>query len=457
MVKTSLTTLILAAGEGTRMRSSRPKVMHELAGLPLLAHVLKAALEAQTASLGVVIGPHHDEVRALAAKFAPKAILAVQKDRRGTAHAALQAESLLKKAKGDLIIVYGDTPLLRPETFSLLREKLRAGADVVIGAFETKMPFGYGRILCKNNRVYDIREDKDASEKEKRITLVNGGVMGFRAEIAYGLIKSVGNKNRAKEFYLTETVALAHEKGLRVDIALIPEEDTLGINTRAQLAQAEQVMQRRLREKAMADGVTLAAPETVIFSADTIIGEDTVIAPYVVLGPGVKIGKGVQIMSFTHLEGVEVHDNARIGPFARLRPGSVIGEGVRIGNFVEINRSRLGEHVSANHLTYIGDADVGAGTNIGAGTITCNFDGAAKFKTKIGKDVFIGSNATLVAPLDIGSEVLIAAGSTVTKDIPAGHLVFGRVKEQVSLSGRGAQKVRANKKARTARRAKKER
>jgi bifunctional UDP-N-acetylglucosamine pyrophosphorylase/glucosamine-1-phosphate N-acetyltransferase len=454
MAKLPLTTLILAAGTGTRMRSSRPKVMFELAGKPLLLHVIRVAEAAQSAKLGVVIGPDHDEVRALIETCAPKVHVAVQENRLGTAHAVLQAEELLKEAKGHVLVIYGDTPLLRAETLLLVSQKLSAGADVVIGAFKTENPAGYGRIIQKGEKVIAIREEKDASAQEKTIKLVNGGVMGFRSEKALALIQGIGNKNKAKEYYLTEAVALANAQGLQVDTVLIPEEDTLGVNTRAQLAVAEQLMQQRLRKKLLENGVTLVAPESVFIARDAVIEEDVTIAPYVVIGPGVKIGRGTQILSFSHLEGAVVGKNARIGPFARLRPGTVVGEGAHVGNFVEINRSTLGSHVDVNHLTYLGDTEVGQGTNVGAGTITCNFDGAMKFKTKIGADVFVGSNTTLVAPLNIGNETLIAAGSIVTKDVPAGNLVFGRVKEQVSLPDRGAQKIRANKKARAARKAK---
>jgi bifunctional UDP-N-acetylglucosamine pyrophosphorylase/glucosamine-1-phosphate N-acetyltransferase len=456
MAKVPLTTLILAAGEGTRMRSKKPKVMHELAGKPLLLHVIRVAEAAQSAELGVVIGPDHDEVRALVQTYAPKAHITVQKNRLGTAHAVLQAEDLLKNAKGHVLVIYGDTPLLRAETLLLVSQKLGAGADVVIGAFKTENPAGYGRIIQKGEKVIAIREEKDATAQEKTLRLVNGGVMGFRADKAQALIKGIGNKNKAKEFYLTEAAALAHAKGLQVEVVLIPEEDTLGVNTRAQLAEAEQIMQQRLRKKLLENGVTLVAPETIYLARNAVVEEDVTIAPYVVIGPGVKIGRGAQILSFSHIEGTTIGKGARIGPFARLRPGTVIGEGVHVGNFVEINRSTLGANADVNHLTYLGDTEVGQGTNIGAGTITCNFDGAMKFKTKIGADVFVGSNATLVAPLTIGDETLIAAGSVVTQDVPPGNLVFGRVKEQVSLSGRGAQRIRANKKARAARKAKEE-
>ena len=454
MAKLPLTTLILAAGEGTRMRSSKPKVMHELAGKPLILHVIKAAEAAQSARLGIVIGPDHDDVRALIEARAPKAQISVQKNRLGTAHAVMQAEELLKDANGHVLIIYGDTPLLRAETLLLMSQKLAAGADVVVGAFKTDNPTGYGRIIQKGDKVIAIREGKDASAAEKSIKLVNGGVMGFSAQHAHALIKGIGNKNKAKEYYLTEAVSLASAKGLQVDTVLIPEEDTLGVNTRAQLAAVEQIMQQRLRKKLLENGVTLVAPETVFIARDAVVEEDVTIEPYVFIGRGVKIEKGAQILSFSHLEGVTVGKGARIGPFARLRPGTVIGDHAHVGNFVEINRSTLGDHADVNHLTYLGDTDVGQGTNVGAGTITCNFDGGMKFKTKIGSDVFVGSNTTLVAPLNIGNEAMIAAGSVVTRDVQAGNLVFGRVKEQISLPERGAQKIRANKKARAARKAK---
>ena len=436
------------------MRSKRAKVMHELAGKPLLLHVIRAAQAAQSTKLGVVISPDHSDVKALVQAQAPQIYIAMQKDRLGTAHAVLQAEELLKGAKGHLLIIYGDTPLLRAETLLLVAQKLNAGADVVIGAFRTENPTGYGRIIEQKGKVVAICEEKDASTQEKTVKLVNGGVMGFAADKAHALIKSIGNKNKAKEYYLTEAAALAHAKGMIVETVLIPEEDTLGVNTRAQLAQAEQIMQQRLRRKMLENGVTLTAPETVFLSRDTVIEEDVTIGPYVVIGLGVKIEKGAQILSFSHLEGVTIGKGARIGPFARLRPGSKIGANAHVGNFVEINRSSLAAHADVNHLAYLGDADVGEGTNIGAGTITCNFDGALKHKTKIGSDVFIGSNSTLVAPLTIGDEALIAAGSVVTKNVPAGSLVFGRAKEQVNLPDRGTHKIRANKKARAARKAK---
>ncbi len=435
------------------MRSAKPKVLHEVAGLSLLDHVLRAAKAAGSTDTIVVIGPGREDVTKCVKNFDAKAALFVQAQRLGTGHAVLQAEKALKGMKGHVIIAAGDTPLLRPETFQAICKKLDDGADVVVGAFELENPFGYGRVIMEGNRVTAIVEEKEANAAQKKITLLNSGMIGFAAEKALAILKAIKKSKKTGEYYLTDAIAIAHGNGLRVEAASVPTEDTLGVNTRAQLSQAEAVMQQRLRERAMANGATLIAPDTVFLSHDTKIDEDVTIAPHVVIGKGVTIESGAEILSFSHLEGVSVGRGARIGPYARLRPGSKIGAGAHIGNFVEVNRSTIAAHVDVNHLSYIGDADVGEGTNIGAGTITCNFDGANKHKTKIGRDVFVGSNSTLVAPLKIGDEVLVAAGSTVTKDTPSGSLVFGRVKEQTIKPKQGAAKIRANKKARAARKA----
>lgn len=454
MAKTPLHILVLAAGEGTRMRSSMPKVMHEVAGLPLLIHVLNAAKMVGAQKLSVIVGPGREDVKKQVRQSAPASRLFVQKQRLGTGHAVLQARAALQGASGQLIVAAGDTPLLRPESFQAIAEKLAAGADVVVGAFETPQPEGYGRILTKGVQATAIVEEKEASAAQKKITLVNSGIIGFRSEKALQLVKAIGRSKHTGEYYLTDAIAIAHGKGLRVEVANIPMEDTLGVNTRMQLSDAEKVMQQRLRKQAMENGATLIAPETVFLSHDTQLGEDVVVHPHVVFGKGVVVESGAQVLSFSHLEGARVGKNARIGPFARLRPGTKIGAGAHIGNFVEVNRSTIAGGVDANHLSYIGDAEVGKGTNIGAGTITCNFDGANKHKTKIGQDVFIGSNSTLIAPLKIGDEALVAAGSTIQKNVPPGGLVFGRVKEQVVKPKQGALKIRANKKTRAARKAK---
>ncbi len=450
----TLTVLVLAAGEGTRMRSVHAKVLHHVAGKSLLAYVLSAAEASGAEKIGVVIGPGRDDVRAEVLSQCAHAQLFVQTDRRGTGHAVLQARPLLETSKSAVIIAFGDTPLLRASTFKTLAAALQKGADVVIGAFETATPTGYGRLVYEGNKVAAIVEEKDTSAAQKKLTLVNGGVMALNARYALPLIEAIDSKNAAQEFYLTDVVKLAHARGLNVDVVQIEEQETLGINTRAQLADAEQLMQRRLRHQVMMNGVTLVAPDSVFLSHDTQLAQDVVIHPHVVLGVGVSVESGVEIFSFSHLAGVAVKDGARIGPFARLRPGSEIGAEAHIGNFVEINRSTIAAHVDINHLSYIGDADIGAHTNIGAGTITCNFDGGSKHATQIGSDVFVGSNSTLVAPVSIGDKSLIAAGSVVTKDIESGAMVFGRVKDQVALAGKGAQKIDANKAVRAARKAK---
>lgn len=456
MARRHLTTIVLAAGEGTRMKSARPKVLHEVAGLSMLGHVIRAAAEAESGQLAVVVGPGRSDVedaaRTYAASRGLEAVISAQNDRLGTAHAALQARAVLVEAKDDLIIAFGDTPLLTAETFNKLREPLTAGAAIAISAFEAADPTGYGRVLQQDGEILAIREEKDASPAERQIRLCNGGLMAIRAEQALTLLEQVGNDNAKGEFYLTDIIEIGRRQGLSAKAVIIDENELRGVNTRAQLAETEALMQARLRKAAMAAGVTLVAPETVFLSYDTKLAADVWIGPHVVLGTGVEIAGPSEILSFSHLAGCKVGANVRLGPFARIRPQTVLGDHVHIGNFVEINRATLGADVQANHLAYVGDAEVGAGSNIGAGTITCNFDGADKHRTRIGRDVFVGSNATLVAPLDIGDEVLIAAGSTVTNNVETGALVFGRARQN-DVAGKGAERVKANKAKRAARKA----
>lgn len=456
MARRHLTTIVLAAGEGTRMKSARPKVLHEVAGLSMLGHVIRAAADSGTNRLAIVVGPGRSDVeeaaRAYAASLGLEAAISVQNDRLGTAHAALQAREALLEAKDDLIIAFGDTPLLTAETFNKLREPLTAGAAIAVSAFDAADPTGYGRVLLQDGEIVAIREEKDASPAERHIRLCNGGLMAIRAEQALTLLEQVGNDNAKGEFYLTDIIEIGRRQGLSAKAVIIDENELRGVNTRAQLAETEALMQVRLRKAAMAAGVTLVAPETVFLSYDTKLAADVWIGPHVVLGTGVEIAGPSEILSFSHLAGCKVGANVRLGPFARIRPQTVLGDHVHIGNFVEINRATLGADVQANHLAYVGDAEVGAGSNIGAGTITCNFDGADKHRTRIGRDVFVGSNATLVAPLDIGDEVLIAAGSTVTNNVETGALVFGRARQD-DVAGKGAERVKANKAKRAARKA----
>lgn len=453
-VPRSLLTVVLAAGEGTRMKSALPKVLHKVAGRSMVGHVMHAALGAGGEEIAVIVGPQREDVAAEARGVLAGCPVYVQDERLGTAHAALKARDAIARQTGDIIIAFGDTPLVRAETFKTLRAPLASGAAVVVAAFVTADPTGYGRVLREGDTVVAIREEKDASAEERKVTLVNGGLMALDGPQALALLDAVENNNAKGEYYLTDVVELAHRRGLKVAYVTIDEEEVLGVNNRQQLAECERIYQKRAREYWMAEGVSMVAPETVFLCADTQLASDVWIGPNVTFGPGVRIERGTEILSFCHIEGAHVAGGARIGPFARLRPKTSIGAGVHIGNFVEINRTTLEEGVEVNHLTYLGDARVGASTNVGAGTITCNFDGADKHTTTIGKDVFVGSNSTLVAPLVIGDEVLIGAGSVVTQDAPDGALVFGRVKAQATIEGRGAEKIRANKVRRAARKAK---
>ena len=454
MAGSELTAIILAAGEGTRMKSNVPKVLHDVACLPMLAHVLSSAAAAGTSRAAIVIGPGRDDVakiaRAWGERLKMSVDIAIQNERLGTAHAALQARATLEKASGDIAIAFADTPLLTGATFQALRLGLAQGAAVVVAAFEAQDPTGYGRVLSEGHNVLTIREEKDASMSERAVKLCNGGIMAVKAQYALELLSQVGNANAKGEYYLPDIVEIARNSNLAVSAIYVDEDEVRGVNTRAQLAEVEALMQRRLRHAAMADGVTLIGPETVFFAHDTKLGQDVTIAPHVVFGPGVEIEGPSEILSFSHLTGCKIAKGARIGPFARIRPQTVFGPNVHIGNFVEINRSTLEADVAANHLSYIGDSEVGQGSNIGAGTITCNFDGADKHRTKIGRDVFVGSNTTIVAPMTIGDEVLIAAGSTITRNVPEGALSFGRAK-QVDLPGAGRQRVQQNKKKRAER------
>lgn len=445
--------IILAAGEGTRMKSDLPKVLHRVAGQSMVGHAITAAARAGGEALAVVVGPGREDVASVARTLAPQASIHVQTDRLGTGHAILQARDAIARGFDDVLVAFGDTPLVTAETFGKLRAALAGGAAVAVAGFETQRPTGYGRLVMEAGRLVRIVEEKDATPEERRITLCNGGLMGLAGRLALDLLARIRNDNAKGEFYQTDVVGIAAGLGLPTAHVVVQEDDVRGVNDRAQLAEVEALMQARLRSVALAGGCTMVAPETVFLSHDTVIGRDVTIEPHVVLGPGVVLADRSTIRAFSHIEGARVGGGAIVGPFARLRPRTVIGEEVHIGNFVEVNRSVLERDVQANHLAYIGDATVGANSNIGAGTITCNFDGADKHQTVIGKDVFVGSNATLVAPLVLGDAVLVAAGSVVTKDVPGGAMVFGRA-AQVEKPGRGAGRIAENKVKRAARKAK---
>ncbi len=432
--------IVLAAGEGTRMRSSRPKVLHQVGHRTLVGHVLTAAAKAGGADIAVVVGPGRDDVAKEAKAVAPQANIFEQRERLGTAHAVLAARQAIEKGADDILVMFADTPLVRPETLSRLRAAIAGGAAVTALGFRPKDPSGYGRMVMKGDELIAIREDKDASAEERNITLCNGGLMALAGAAALRILDRIGNSNAKGEYYLTDAVAIARDMGLKATVIETDEDDVRGINTKAQLAEAEAVLQQRLRAAAMESGVTLVAPETVFLSSDTTFGKDVTIEPNVVFGPGVTVGDGATIRSFSHLEGAVVGKGARVGPFARLRPGAKLGEDVHIGNFVEVKAATIEDGAKANHLAYIGDARVGAKANIGAGTITCNYDGVNKHLTDIGAGAFIGTNSSLVAPVKIGDGAYVGSGSVVTKDVPADALVIARG-QQVNKEG-GAARLR---------------
>jgi bifunctional UDP-N-acetylglucosamine pyrophosphorylase/glucosamine-1-phosphate N-acetyltransferase len=424
-------TIALAAGEGTRMRSSRPKVLHTVAGRSLLGHVLSTVGSAATTALSVVVGPGQEDVSAEARLFAPTAKIFVQRERRGTAHAVLMARPAIEAGADDILVVFGDTPLIRPQTLEALRGALAGGAAVAVLGFRPADPTGYGRLVTDGAELRAIVEDRDATDAERAIALCNGGLMALAGKTALEILDRIGNDNSKGEFYLTDAVKIARDMGLRTVALEVTEDEVSGINTKAQLAQAETTMQQRLRQAALEAGVTLVAPETVHLAADTRLARDVTVEPYVVFGPGVTVEEGATIRSFSHLAGAHVGRGAIVGPFARLRPGAKLEEGVHIGNFVEIKEALIEAGAKANHLSYIGDARVGAGANVGAGTITCNYDGAAKHRTDIGAGAFIGSNSALVAPVTIGDGAYVGSGSVITADVPADALALGRGRQTV--------------------------
>ena len=418
--------VVLAAGEGTRMRSGKPKVLHELAGRSMLAHVLAAVREAGATRVAVVIGPDRADVGREAERALPGVEIVVQRDRLGTAHAVLAARAALERGADDVIVAFGDTPLIKPSTFTTLRKPLGDGALVSVLGFEARDPSGYGRLVREGDRLLAIREHRDASEAERAITLCNAGLMGLSGPHALRILDGIGNANAKGEYYLTDAVEVVAAMGAEVVAVVADEDDVLGINDRVQLAGAEAILQGRLRRQAMENGATLVGPETVFLCADSRIGKDVLIEPHVVFGPGVVIEDGVTIHAFSHLEGARVASGASVGPFARLRPGADLQNGAKVGNFVEIKNAAVGEGAKVSHLTYLGDAEVGPHANIGAGTITCNYDGFFKHRTTIGEGAFVGSNSALVAPVTIGAGAYVGSGSVVTEDVPIDALAVAR-------------------------------
>ena len=438
--------IILAAGEGTRLNSATPKVLHEMAGWPLIRHVTEALRPLAPAETVVVIGQGMEAVARAAAHGGSSAKTAIQSPPRGTGDAVRASRPALEArlAKGDLadvVVLFGDAALLRPETIAALLEERRRkpAAAIAAAGFRPPDPSPYGRFVCDpDGTLARIVEARDATPEERRIGLCNGGIMAVDARQLFALVDKIGNDNAKREFYLTDIVGIARAQGLLCRAVELPAEELAGVNTRAELAEAEAILQQRLRRRAMENGATLIAPETVFLSADTQLGRDVVIEPNVVFGPGVAVADNVRIRSFSHLDGATIAAGAIVGPFARLRPGAVLEQDVHVGNFVEVKATRLGAGAKANHLSYLGDSDVGAGTNIGAGTITCNYDGFNKHRTVIGENAFIGSNTAFVAPVTVGDGAYVATGSVVTEDVPKDALTIARAR-QANKPGRGAE------------------
>jgi bifunctional UDP-N-acetylglucosamine pyrophosphorylase / glucosamine-1-phosphate N-acetyltransferase len=435
MTKTSppIAAIVLAAGKGTRMKSDLHKVLHPIAGQPMLMHLMASVDALKPAKKVVIVGSGKEQ---LEAALKGSAELAVQEPQFGTGHAVQQAEGALSGFDGDVLILYGDVPFVPTATMQGMIDRLNApdAPAVVVLAFEPEDPTGYGRVIVEGGKIVKMVEQKDASEAEKAVKLSNSGLMAVKSRDLFGLLARVTDDNAQKEYYLTDIVNIANADG-RACVAVTTDPfDVAGINSRAQLAEMEGKWQARRRVQAMDDGATLIAPDTVWFAYDTVLGRDVVIEPNVFFGPGVKVSDGVTIRANCHIEGAQIGSGCEVGPFARLRPGTVLEEKAKIGNFVEVKKARFGKGAKANHLSYIGDADVGAKANIGAGTITCNYDGYFKYQTVIGEGAFIGSNSALVAPVKIGRDAIVAAGSAVTRDVADGELRLVRA-EQASKPG----------------------
>lgn len=421
--------ITLAAGKGTRMKSDLPKVLHRIAGAPMLWHALRAGAALDPERSVVVAGHGFDEVAASVREYDPEMQVVEQAEQLGTGHAVKVALPALEGFDGDVVVLYGDTPFISSDTLEALRAA-RATHDVVVLGFEAADPGRYGRLVLDGDELVKIVEFKDATDAERQITLCNSGVIAVDAALLIRMLAKLGNDNASGEYYLTDVPELARAEGYKATVVRCPEAETLGVNSRSDLAFAEAAFQAAARAELLDLGVTMQAPETVHLAWDTVIGRDAEIEPNVVFAPGVTVESGARIRAFSHLEGCHVSRGAIVGPYARLRPGAELAEDVHVGNFVEVKNAVLHEGVKANHLTYIGDAEIGQKTNIGAGTITCNYDGVFKHKTTIGKNAFIGSDTMLVAPVTIGDGAMTGSGSTITSDVPAGALAIARGKQE---------------------------
>ena len=420
--------IILAAGKGTRMQSELPKVLHKVAGAPMLIHAMRAGRALEPKRTIIVAGHGFEAVSATARAEDPEVEIVRQETQLGTGHAVDQARAALDDFDGTVIVLYGDCPLIQPRTLEELTATLSTAAVSVLG-FEAENPARYGRLITDGDRLKRIVEFKDATPAERAVRLCNSGVMAASAELLFDLLSEIDAKNASGELYLTDVIGKAVGRGLSCTAIRCAERETLGVNSRVELMQAEKEFQTLRRAEALEDGISMPAPETVHFSYDTVIGRDAIIEQNVVFGPGVTVESGAQIRAFSHLEGAHVARGCVVGPYARLRPGAELAEDVKIGNFVEIKASTLDEGAKVNHLSYIGDAHIGARANIGAGTITCNYDGVMKHHTSIGEAAFIGSNTMLVAPITVGQDAMTASGSVITRDVPAGDLAIARSKQ----------------------------
>ncbi|MFP3383745.1 bifunctional UDP-N-acetylglucosamine diphosphorylase/glucosamine-1-phosphate N-acetyltransferase GlmU [Tritonibacter sp. SIMBA_163] len=417
--------IILAAGKGTRMNSDLPKVLHPIAHASMLEHAMAAGRVLDPERKVVVAGHEAELVRAAVAEIDETAQVVLQEEQLGTGHAVQQAREALQGFVGDVVVLYGDTPFVSQDTLERM-VSARSRADLVILGFEAADPARYGRLVMDGDSLEKIVEYKDATDAERAITFCNSGLMACDADVMFRLLDKVGNDNASGEYYLTDLVELARDEGLAVTAVSCPEDETLGVNSRNDLATADAVFQSRARAELLDLGVTLMAPETVYLAFDTIVGRDTVIEPNVVFGPGVTVESGALIRAFSHLEGCHVSRGAKVGPYARLRPGAELAEDTHIGNFVEIKNAEIAAGAKVNHLSYIGDASVGEATNIGAGTITCNYDGVMKHRTEIGARAFIGSNTCLVAPVKVGNDAMTATGTVITKNVEDGDFAIAR-------------------------------
>ena len=436
MTRTCLA-IVLAAGDSTRMKSSMSKVLHPVGGRPMIAHVMASIASSGVSDVALVLGRDAEKVEAAAKTDGVRVETVLQTERLGTGHAVLMAKEAIARGYDDILVAYGDVPLITAAPLKAAREALSQGADVAVIGFHTKNPTGYGRLLVEDGELIAIREEKDATDAERAVTWCNSGLMAIDGRKALDLLSRIGNQNAKGEYYLTDLVEIARSLSGRAVAVDAPESELTGCNNRAELAVIERLWQERRRHELMVSGVTMIAPETVFLSHDTVIGQDALIEPNVVFGPGVTVEGGAVIHAFSHLEGARVAAGATVGPFARLRPGANLAEGSKVGNFCEVKKAEIGKGAKVNHLTYIGDAVIGAETNIGAGTITCNYDGVNKHETHIGAGAFIGSNSSLVAPVSIGDGALIASGSVITEDVPSDTLAFGRARQEMK-PGRAA-------------------